>query len=341
MENSEKNLFGDDAPHWYVAVSDRWVGPMSASDIYKRILAHQLTWAHFVWKKGQADWKRICDTKAFQVAAPQEPPKTIQKQIKDAIKPTAKSNGPRKGASPPPPREETGELQSWYLHYNDTQFGPFSTDDVNGFLSVGKINRRVHAWHDGMENWERLERIDEFQNKPEAATPPRLPQSKASLPKLPAGKSSSGKSAAGKTSRTFTDPFGDTAMDSDADPFSDPFDRPTMSDESPSNKRDAPRRPLVAKILISDETNVIVGVCRDISIGGLQVLTEPISVKVGTKLKMNISPAGTQGGIRLEPFVAEGTVVRILEDGRGFSFRFQRLSERARQAIEAYIESPV
>jgi hypothetical protein len=34
--------------------------------------------------------------------------------------------------------------------------------------------------------------------------------------------------------------------------------------------------------------------------------------------------------------VAEGMVVRILEDGRGFSFRFEKLPENARKSIEKY-----
>jgi hypothetical protein len=86
---------------------------------------------------------------------------------------------------------------------------------------------------------------------------------------------------------------------------------------------------------------VIVGVCRDISIGGMQVLTENIPGAAGTRLRMNISPSSQESGRKIEPFVAEGIVVRILEDGRGFSFRFEKLPEPAKQAIEAYFESGV
>ena len=32
MENTERVLFDDMTPVWYVAVADKWVGPMSASD---------------------------------------------------------------------------------------------------------------------------------------------------------------------------------------------------------------------------------------------------------------------------------------------------------------------
>jgi len=304
MENSDKILFGDDAPQWYVALGDHWAGPMSAAEIYKRILNHQLTMAHYVWKKGQTEWKRICDTKTFQAAVPQAPAKAVQQEVKAAIKPTVRQStgrrgpppGPGASGAPPPPREESGEIRSWYLHYNDSQFGPFSSEEIRQSLQVGKINSRVHAWQDGMESWERLENLEAFQDR---GSPPRK--------------------------------------------GSEPRRTKALRDETrfQGEQREAPRRPLVAKILISDEQTVIVGVCRDISIGGLQVLTEPVSVKVGTHLKMNISPSGHKAGKLLDPFVAEGIVVRILEDGRGFSFRFERLSARAQQAIEAYIESPI
>jgi UDP-N-acetylenolpyruvoylglucosamine reductase len=90
---------------------------------------------------------------------------------------------------------------------------------------------------------------------------------------------------------------------------------------------------------MANEQSVIVGVCRDISIGGLQVLTEKIPGSVGAKIKMNISPSADAFGKAIAPFVAEGVIVRILEDGRGFSFRFEKLPEKSRQAIESYIES--
>ena len=40
-----------------------------------------------------------------------------------------------------------------------------------------------------------------------------------------------------------------------------------------------------------------------------------------------------------EAFMATGRVVRILEDGRGFSFRFEKLSPKAKRAIEEYVKT--
>src|SRR5690349_20529329 len=111
MENTEKVLFPgeqDDVPHWYVALGDRWVGPLTAADVYERVLSQELSWAHFVWKPGQTDWKRICDTKAFQAAVPHAPDRDVQKEVREAAKPVVKQgaralSGASEAAAGPPP----------------------------------------------------------------------------------------------------------------------------------------------------------------------------------------------------------------------------------------------
>jgi hypothetical protein len=110
-----------------------------------------------------------------------------------------------------------------------------------------------------------------------------------------------------------------------------------------SEKRSFPRLSIEARILISDEKSVIVGSVCDMSLGGLQVLANRVPVKVGSKIKMNVSP--TTGLVtnmvqrQFDPFVAKGTVVRLLEKSRGFSFRFEKLSKQAQQSIESYLGS--
>lgn len=102
----------------------------------------------------------------------------------------------------------------------------------------------------------------------------------------------------------------------------------------PEDRRTAPRKPLVAQIFLTNNKEIITGICRDISIGGMQVLAEPIPGHVGEAIRLNVTPPETSG---LKPFVAEGVIVRILEDKRGFSFRFTNLSTEAKSAIERYI----
>ncbi len=123
-----------------------------------------------------------------------------------------------------------------------------------------------------------------------------------------------------------------------------PFEKaPIASPKEPMKKSDqrrAPRRPLVAKILMAQGEVLGAGLCRDLSLGGMQVLTDRLPGAVGTRIKINVNPAPGEGKAVLEPFVAEGVVVRILEDGRGFSFRFEKLNRAAQNSIERYLNAP-
>ncbi|NDG85347.1 MAG: DUF4339 domain-containing protein [Proteobacteria bacterium] len=101
-----------------------------------------------------------------------------------------------------------------------------------------------------------------------------------------------------------------------------------------SERRESPRKPLVAGIYLTNDREVASGMCRDISVGGMQVLTDAIPGKPGDTIHLNVMPPDSSG---LSPFVAHGTIVRILEDRRGFSFRFTGLGEEAKRSIERYI----
>lgn len=291
MENTPRVLFEDDKPQWYIASGDHWVGPLMASDVYAKVVAGEINWAHFVWKPGQSEWKRICDVKTFQTAVPMLPPKAVQTEVKKAAKPTVKVAARK---PPPAPKDEDpltleGNLQTWFLHYDQTQFGPFSEEEVARFLRVGRVTRAAYAWKEGMETWARIESLPQF-------------------------------SAAVEASKKFKIPGG----------------------SAKSEKRESMRRPLVAKVLLSNDQSVITGICRDISVGGMQVLTDRVPGPVGTRVKLNVSPSGAVSNFtnrHIEPFVAEGVIVRILEDGRGFSFRFEKITENAKRSIDAYIQS--
>ncbi len=287
MENSGNiRSGGDENAGWIVAIGEAWVGPLTVSEIFEKLDLGEITWAHFAWKEGEPGWRRLSDIESFQTGVPKAPSQDLLEQVKEITR------NPAKQTPPPPPQQVE---RNWFLYYNDTQFGPFSREEMGRYIAIGKIHGKVHAWKDGMENWERLESIREFASDLAEA----------------AAKNREIKSAARK-----------------------PPARLEVREQ-----RDAPRRPLVAKIFLTSEETVITGVCRDISVGGMQVLTDFVPGKPGTRVKMNVSPSSGELGGHIEPFVAEGVVVRILEDGRGFSFRFEKLPPSARKAIEDYIAS--
>jgi hypothetical protein len=100
-------------------------------------------------------------------------------------------------------------------------------------------------------------------------------------------------------------------------------------------KRGHPRKPLTAKIYLTNQREVLSGLCRDISVGGMQVLTDPLPGRSGDEIHLNVLPPKDSG---LSSFAARGIIVRILEDQRGFSFRFTDISTEAVRAIKQYIK---
>lgn len=299
MENTGKVLFEDQTPQWFIALGKNWIGPLSAADVYAKIVQQEISWAHFVWRKGQKSWQRVCDTQPFQTAVPREPSKSLKEEVVERSREIEK-----KGPPAPPSKGDDADRKIWYLYFNETQVGPFSALEVEENISAGKLHSRVFAWRDGMGGWEKLETLAGFKGKFPKIAPTIQPATLRSA------------KAAEKTSTK----------------------APKKEDQ-----RGAPRKPMVAKIYLSNDKELVTAICRDISVGGMQVLTDRIPGDVGGKVKLNVSPVAEKGEKKsdFKPFVAEGTIVRLLEDGRGFSFRFSRLTDSARRSIETYIASSV
>ncbi len=94
------------------------------------------------------------------------------------------------------------------------------------------------------------------------------------------------------------------------------------------------RKPFIARMLFHDNNNVYEGVCRDISIGGVQVLVSGMNVIVGETINMNVHPTNSD-----YCFVAAGKIVRVLDGNQGFSLRFENLSSEAHKSIDQYVET--
>ncbi|MCO4792136.1 MAG: DUF4339 domain-containing protein [Bacteriovoracaceae bacterium] len=99
-----------------------------------------------------------------------------------------------------------------------------------------------------------------------------------------------------------------------------------------SERRSNARKPFVARMFFHDESDVFEGVCRDISIGGLQILISGFPGKVGDEVSLNVHPDNSE-----YCFVASGKIVRLLDGGQGFSLRFTEMSEEAKNSISEYI----
>lgn len=100
-----------------------------------------------------------------------------------------------------------------------------------------------------------------------------------------------------------------------------------------SERRVSTRKPFIARLFIQNNKNLYEGICRDISIGGMQILVDNFKGQSGDKITINVHPENSD-----YHFTASGVVVRILEGNSGFSFRFQGLSDEAKRSIEKYVQ---
>lgn len=100
-----------------------------------------------------------------------------------------------------------------------------------------------------------------------------------------------------------------------------------------ADRRGAVRKPFVARLFVQNNKKVFEGICRDISVGGMQILTDEFKGQSGDRIAINVHPENSD-----YCFTANGVVVRILEGNSGFSFRFHDLSEEAKRSIEKYLQ---
>lgn len=205
----------------------------------------------------------------------------------------------------PEPQAAIDDDKKYYLYFSRTQYGPFSKKELAHVLSSHKLDRNAYLWTQGWTNWKRVSELEEFAS----FFPPALP--------------------------------GGDAEEHETQPKIRPSSRTVSKKEKSrkidaSEKRGGPRKPLVARLFLHNDQDVIVAVCRDISVGGMQVLTDRVPGEVGSRIKLNVSPGGSAS--KVQSFVAEGEIVRVLEDGRGFSFRFTKINDDARKAIKKYID---
>lgn len=99
-----------------------------------------------------------------------------------------------------------------------------------------------------------------------------------------------------------------------------------------SDKRRWERKPFTAKLFFTSDNQFYEGICKDISLGGMQVLLYKFPGKVGDIIKLNVHPEDPN-----HQFVAKAKIVRIAKSDGALSMEFLDLSEPAKNAIKTYI----
>lgn len=104
------------------------------------------------------------------------------------------------------------------------------------------------------------------------------------------------------------------------------------------DRRSSPRKPVIAKVVMVGQSEqappqVSTGICRDLSMGGLQVLSAEWEGEVQDRVLLNVTSEGLS-------FSCEAIVVRTFDDiERGFSCRFDSPSPQTQEALKNYFAS--
>jgi hypothetical protein len=260
---------------------------------------------------------------------------------------------------------------SWYYVLSGERQGPVAINVIEDLFQAGQLNNEDYIWCKGFENWTKIKEVEEFnstKSEPVIAEPEEI-----KVPKVLNDTSSSinfsnyekdkkcfyikigadrgqkeveygpfsidilknlyDENRINAKTFMFTQGMPNWSVIADIDGFETVFNEvPPMIEES--DKRAFNRLPFIARMFVQNNQNVFEGICRDVSVGGMQVLIDNFPSNVGDQISINVHPENTE-----HSFVASGSIVRLLEGGQGFSFRFIDLSNEALNSINSYISN--
>ncbi|MBD65629.1 MAG: hypothetical protein CME62_10515 [Halobacteriovoraceae bacterium] len=257
----------------------------------------------------------------------------------------------------------------WYYVKSGERQGPVEKSVIVNHLTTGELGGEDYVWKKGLENWTKVKDLSDFdQGAAPAAPAMEMPEVIAPEPKKISNQLSE---LAGETASVFIKIGADRGtrdteygpynlaiikrlysehrinaktyvfvkgmdnwkMLADFDDFAALFQGapPVIKD---SERRSNIRKPFIARMYIQNRDEVFVGICRDVSIGGMQVLVDHFPGQVGEEIAINVHPENSE-----YHFVANGNIVRLLEGGQGFSFRFTELSDSSKESITKYLNA--
>lgn len=243
----------------------------------------------------------------------------------------------------------------WFYVENNDKVGPIDQDKMVSLIKKGKLNLDSYVWTTGFENWKKLSEVDSLNTymKEEKDDDPFdwsgvNPEEKIFYIMVGKDRGNSVDTLYGPYSleilgklyrenringRSFIWCSGmkNWKILADIDVFEQSFgERPPEIGEV--ERRAGRRRPFIARMLFHNNSSLYEGICRDISLGGMQVLVSGFPAQLGEQISFNVHPDNSD-----YHFVASGEVVRVLEGGQGFSFRFIDISDEAKSSITKYI----
>lgn len=251
---------------------------------------------------------------------------------------------------------------NWYYVQKGNRQGPVDIEIITSLISKQELKSEDFVWKKGFDNWKKIKEISELQSSESSVAP---------IPQAPVQEKIFNFSDLNQDDRVVFIRIGNDRGNASSDfgPFSikqlkqlfkenringktfifasgmkewkvlaDLPDYQNIFEELPpviqeADRRTAARKPFIARLFVQNNKKLFEGICRDISIGGMQVLVDDFKGVAGDKITINVHPENTE-----YHFSASGVVVRILEGNSGFSFRFQGMSDEAKRAIEKYLQ---
>lgn len=255
---------------------------------------------------------------------------------------------------------------NWYYVQKGNRHGPVAVEVIEQMMMNQELKAEDFVWKKGFENWKKIKEVPELASQSEKVSfAPPIPDVPAPLKKKASLKNVNPQDniifiRVGVDRGAVATEYGPYSLNllkklfhenringkteifikgtegymllADFPEYEEIFHEvPPVIKES--ERRTTVRKPFIARLFIQNNKNLFEGICRDISIGGMQILMDKFDGKSGDKISINVHPENTD-----YHFTASGVVVRLLEGNAGFSFRFQGLSDEARRAIEKYIQ---
>lgn len=238
--------------------------------------------------------------------------------------------------------------QNWYYVDGDKKVGPIDKNKVLELIDQGDLNQESYVWYRGLDNWIKVKDAKELSSSPSKEFDWRKIGSDEKIFIIKTGFDRNNKeveygpfdlhtlkllakeSRINQNTYIFTPGMDDWELIGSTELADELF--PGV--QTKTEKRKSKRRPFVARMFFHDEEQVYEGVCRDVSVGGLQVLVQNFPAKVGDTVSLNVHPENKDYS-----FTASGKIVRLLEGGQGFSLRFEELDGDALESIKNYINN--
>ena len=246
----------------------------------------------------------------------------------------------------------------WFYVENDDKVGPVDQNKIVSLIKERKLSSSSYVWTAGFENWKRLFEVESLslylsENNRESNNifdwRHVNPEEKKFFIMIGKDRGANKETLYGPYSmKTIGVLYKESRVNgrsyiwcsgmqnwkilADIEIFEKSFGE-TPPEIEEIERRSGSRRPFIARMLFHNDSQLYEGICRDISLGGMQVLVSGFPAQLGEHISLNVHPDNSE-----YHFVASGEVVRVLEGRQGFSFRFIEVSDQARSAISKYID---